>query len=189
METLPETGPGTVTREDRFTVLAEHVAEPLRRYVVRRTDPETAQDVLADTLLVLWRRLDHVPADDPLPWCYGVARRCLANASRSSRRQLRLVERLAQQPLPSLPAADPTDRDEELHRALDLLSVRDREIVRLWAWEELQPQEIAVVLGITANAASIRLHRARKKLLALLDAGRKDAGAPGQEEIEERRQR
>ena len=183
METLPETAAGT-SREERFTALAALVAEPLRRYVVRRTDAETAQDVLADTLLVLWRRLDHVPEDDPLPWSYGVARRCLANAARSSTRQLRLVERIAQQPHPV--PEQPGSRDEALHRALDLLSVRDREIVRLWAWEELQPQEIAVVLGITANAASIRLHRARKKLAALL---RKDEPDTGQEQVEERRQR
>jgi RNA polymerase sigma-70 factor (ECF subfamily) len=160
------------------------VAEPLRRYVARRTDPETAKDVLADTLLVLWRRLDHVPAEDPLPWSYGVARRCLANAARSSTRHLRLVDRLARQPV--IPPAERPERDEELHRALDQLSVRDREIVRLWAWEELEPREIAVVLGITANAASIRLHRAKRKLAELL---RKDPGAPGQEEIEERRPR
>ena len=189
METLPETGAESeaVSREERFTALAERVAEPLRRYVVRRTDPETAQDVLADTLLVLWRRLDHVPADEPLPWSYGVARRCLANATRTSKRQLRLVERLAQQPPPPEPAS--TDRDEDLHRALDLLSVHDREIVRLWAWEGLQPQEMAVVLGISPNAASIRLHRARKKLAAHLAPGRKDSAGTGQEEIEERRPR
>lgn len=184
METLPETEP--LSREDRFTALAERVAEPLRRYAVRRTDPETAQDVVAETMLVLWRRLDDVPTGDPLPWSYAVARLCLANAVRASRRQLRLVERLAQQPASAGPILT---TDEDLAAALETLSDGDREIVRLWAWEELQPREIAQVLGITANAASIRLHRARKKLAERLLARRKDPAADGHDQGEERRSR
>lgn len=181
METLPETGP--LSREARFTALAERVAEPLRRYAVRRTDPETAQDVVADTMLVLWRRLDDVPGNDPLPWSYAVARRCLANQARAARRQLRLVEKLAQQPHPGGSVVD-----DELHAALARLSQAERELVRLWAWEQLEPREIAVVLGITANAASIRLHRARKKLAAILGPGRKSPAGDGHRQDEERRQ-
>jgi RNA polymerase sigma-70 factor, ECF subfamily len=36
--------------------------------------------------------------------------------------------------------------------------------VRLWAWEELEPREISVVLGTTANAVSLRLGRVKRKL-------------------------
>lgn len=181
METLPETA--ALSREDRFAALTERVGEPLRRYAVRRTDAETAQDVLAETFLVLWRRLDDVPGDDPLPWCYAVARGCLSNARRASRRQLRLVDRLARQPAPG-PAR--TGLDDAVHDALDRLPEADREVLRLWAWEELAPREIAVVLGVTANAVSIRLHRARKKLAEELG---KDSSAGGQEPGVERRNR
>lgn len=45
-------------------------------------------------LLVLWRRADDIPGDAPLPWCYAVARRCLANHRRSAQRRLRLLSRL-----------------------------------------------------------------------------------------------
>ena len=54
----------------------------------------------------------------------------------------------------------------------------DQEVLRLWAWEQLAPREIALVLGITPNAASIRLHRATKKLREQLTT-RKDEGPPG----------
>lgn len=60
--------------------------------------------------------------------------------------------------------------DAALHDALAHLGADDRELLRLWAWEELQPAEIAVTLGTTANAVSIRLHRARKRLGELLQA-------------------
>jgi len=65
--------------------------------------------------------------------------------------------------------------DAALHRALASLASNDRELLRLWAWEELRPTEIAVVLDTTANAVNIRLHRARRRLAALLEA---DTGKP-----------
>ena len=50
--------------------------------------------------------------------------------------------------------------------ALQRLEHNDREILRLAAWEDLTAGEIAVVLGCTPNAASLRLSRARRKLRA-----------------------
>ena len=167
-------------RETRFTELAHAVGPHLRRYVLRRAGAGVVDDVLADTMLVLWRRLDDVPADDPLPWCYAVARGCLANAQRSGRRQQRLVDKLA-----AAPVDPPAGDDAPLHDALAKLPETDRELVRLWAWEQLQPVEIAVVLGISANAVSIRLHRARGKFVEEL---RKIDGGAGHEGLREGRE-
>ena len=177
-------------RRTRFEALALLVGEPLRRYTARRTDAETAKDVLSEAFLVLWRRLDEVPAGAELPWSYAVARHCLANAERSARRQRDLAVRVARLDPPrdaeveSLP-------DPDLHRALGALSAEDRELLRLSAWEDLAPREIAAVLGVSANAVSIRLHRARRRLARLLAAaampeGKTGAGA-GHMTVEERR--
>jgi RNA polymerase sigma-70 factor (ECF subfamily) len=163
---------------ERFEALAADVVEPIRRFLARRTDPDTAEDVLAETLLVCWRRVDEVP-DLPLPWVYAVARNCLNNASRASRRQERVAARLAAEPTAPEPADDPA-----LHEALAALRPEEAELIRLWAWEQLTPAEIATVLGITPNAASIRLHRARGKLRDLLG---KTAAAAGHEESREGR--
>ena len=67
----------------------------------------------------------------------------------------------------------------DLDRALAALRDEDAELLRLWAWEQLTPAEIAEVLDITPNAASIRLHRAREKLREEL---RKTSEAAGHEE-------
>lgn len=171
-------------REERFATLAGSVSEPLRRYLARRTDQDTAQDVLAETLMVLWRRLDDVPTDDPLPWCYAVTRNCLANATRAARRQRHLVKRLTS--VTSRECVEPMLDDADLYDALGHLSEHDRELVRLWAWEQLAPQEIALVLGVTPNAARIRLHRARAKLRELLES-RNVPGVAGQVQVTERR--
>jgi RNA polymerase sigma-70 factor (ECF subfamily) len=157
-------------RRVRFEGLVGEVLAPLQRYLRRRVAAEVAEDALADTLLVLWRRLDAVPdaAGEALPWAYAVARRCLANHQRAGHRHLRLVGRLSGQ-LPAqervAPPADSSfDGDPDLDAALGALSADDRELLQLWAWEQLEPKEMAMVLGVTPNAVSIRLHRARTKL-------------------------
>jgi RNA polymerase sigma factor (sigma-70 family) len=180
-------------REVRFEALARAVAVPLHRYLVRRADADAVDDILAETMLVLWRRLEDVPglgegppvdADEVLPWCYGVARGCLSNARRAQGRRLRLVERLTR----TAPPPDHAEADHtELHAALGTLRALDREVVELWAWEGLTPRQIAEVTRLTANAASIRLHRAKKRLAALLD--RKNADQSGHETAEGRSNR
>lgn len=166
-----------IERRRRFERVAADVFEPLQRFLRRRASADDAADVFGDALLVIWRRLDDVPDDDPLPWCYGVARGCLANQRRSAGRHLRLVDRagshaavahgidtVARDPQTNIDRSDP-----ELEAAIAELTEAEAEIVRLWAWEQLEPREIAVVLETTPNAVSVALARSRKKLAERLD--------------------
>ena len=154
-------------RSTRFEALVAAVGEPVRRFLHRRTDADTAEDVLAETLLVCWRRLDEVP-DEALPWAYVVARHCLANAERSQRRQTRLVGRIRAVDPPVVSTPGPDAGDDTLDRALASLAPDDAEVLRLWAWEDLGAGAVGTVLGISPNAASIRLHRAKQRLKAAL---------------------
>ncbi len=102
------------------------------------TSREAAQDVVSETFLVAWRRLDDVP-DDALPWIYGVARRVLANQRRSADRGAALERRLASGAR-TAGSFDPGERadDAELMRlALGRLSERSREALTLVAWHGL----------------------------------------------------
>jgi RNA polymerase sigma-70 factor (ECF subfamily) len=172
-------------RRERFEALVPALVDPLRRFLARRTDPTTADDVLAETLLVCWRRLDDLP-EEPLPWAYGVARNCLGNANRGVRRQERLAARIAVVDPPAASTSGPGEGgDPVIAEAIGALREEDAELLRLWAWEQLTPAEIAAVLDVTPNAVSIRLHRAREKLREEL---RKTGAAAGHEESNERRQ-
>lgn len=175
-------------RRRHFEELARGLVEPLRRFLARRTDPATADDVLSDTLLVCWRRAEQIP-DDPLPWAYGVARNCLANAERGERRQRRLAARVASvAPPETVPDPAETPGDDAVTEALAQLRPAEAELLRLWAWEQLGPSEIATVLGITPNAVSIRLYRARQSLADRLRKDRrKIERAAGHEESREGR--
>lgn len=161
----------------RYEALFAEVYEPLQRYVRRRCGSADADDVVAEVLTVVWRRLDQVPGDAPVAWTFGVARRVLANQRRSTGRRLRLIDRVRRMQ-ETIPAHQVDDTD--LAEALDRLTSDDREILHLWAWEQLAPREIAVVLDITANAASLRLHRARGRLAEAM--GRQDLVPAGHRE-------
>ncbi len=157
-----------------------------QRYVRRRVDADVVDDIVSDTMLTLWRRLDDVPPNAKLPWAYGVARRTIANHRRAAGRHLMLVRRIQAEPNLTRLSDDPLD--PELHAALDSLPVADRELLHLWAWEQLEPAEIAVALGLTANAAAIRLHRAKKKLAENLEIARKTEAISGHSHRERRKE-
>lgn len=174
--------PTTSGSEARFERLYAAARDPLARYLARRAAPDAVEDLFAEVMTVAWRRLDDVPADGELPWLYGVARRVLANHRRSHGRFGRLVERLTLHAPTVDPGMAPVGPDPDLADALARLSAGDAEVLRLWAWEALAPAEIATVLGITPNAASIRLHRAKRRLRAHLEpAPRKNPILAGHE--------
>lgn len=174
---------------ERFESVVNVVFEPLQRYFARRTSPDDVSELLNDVLLVIWRRLDQVPADDPLPWSYGVAKRCLANHRRGSERRLRLVGKLTDHACHDVIALGTPNAEVEnprLNAALGELRESDRELVRLWAWEQLEPRQIAVALDITPNAVSLRLARAKKSIFSSME--RQNRGAAGQEGFGHRRE-
>lgn len=164
-------------RCDRFEALFTEVYEPVQRYTRRRVDGDVVDDIVSDTMLTLWRRLDDVPVNAQLPWAYGVARRHIANWRRSNGRRVRLLRRVAAEP--SIPTLSDQPLDVELEAAVAALDGADRELLELWAWEQLEPSEIGIILGITPNATSIRLHRARRRLAANLEIARKAETSSG----------
>ena len=172
-------------RRDLFEEVAREAYEPLQRYLQRRAGPEDTAEVLNDVLLVIWRRIDEMPHDHRLPWCYGVARRCLANQRRANTRRIRLIDRVAATHAPPVDH-DPQNAldqvDLELLEALTTLTAAEAEIVRLWAWEGLGPTEIAVATQTNANAVSVALARAKRKLRDLLT--RQDRQPSGHEQGE-----
>jgi RNA polymerase sigma factor (sigma-70 family) len=157
--------------EDQFTDLYRENYWFVLRFLRRRLDEATARDAAAEVFLVAWRRLDDVPGPQALPWLLAVARLTLANARRAKARRLRLVERVQGS---SSEAVEDDGIVEAVwvRDALAKLSASDQEILRLSAWEDLSGAQIAQALDCSQPAAAVRLHRARSKLRAALDAGR-----------------
>lgn len=155
------------TAEDEFRELFGQNFRELLSYALRRcSSPDDAADVVADTMLVAWRRFDQVPADGTARlWLYGVARRVLANHRRGVQRRDRLGERLRVELQDVVPDhAGEVEANAVLVAAMAGLSDSDRELLMLTTWENLDPQEVAVVLDVPARVVRTRLHRARGRL-------------------------
>ena len=101
------------------------------------------------------------------PWLYAAAHREVLHHWRSAGRYRRLVDRVTGAGRPDPPAADHVvvraAEVEAARRALDRLRPADREVLRLAMWEELSTAEIAVVLALTTEAASMRFVRAKRR--------------------------
>jgi RNA polymerase sigma-70 factor, ECF subfamily len=160
------------TRHDRFEELFRANYAAVRGYALRRAPADVAQDVVAETFLVAWRRLEDVPADS-LPWLYGVARRVLANERRSADRRTALEQRVATSAVTGAgDAADRLGETELMRTALAGLSENHREALMLVAWHGMSGARAARAAGCSAATFAVRLHRARAKLaeqLAVLE--------------------
>jgi RNA polymerase sigma-70 factor (ECF subfamily) len=156
---------GSADASARFERLFRDHYERVLSYALRRSDSSVADDAVAETFLIAWRRLESIPRDE-LPWLLGVTRRVLANQRRRDATQDRVEQRFAAEPVIS-DVRDST-LDPELSLAFAQLGERDQELLRLIAWEGLAPGEAARVLGLSAVGTRVRLHRARTRLQTLL---------------------
>jgi len=166
-------------REQRYRELYAAHFDRVLGYALRRTSrPEDAADVTAETFLVAWRRLSHVPGGDATrPWLYAVARRQLANQRRGDLRRRRLGDRLRRDLATVVPdVSDQVVQDHVVDAAMARLSARDEEVLQLHLWEGLESREIGEVLGLPATVVRPRLSRARARLRDLLGNDPPSAG-------------
>ncbi len=165
----------------RFVDLYQRYYRHVYAYCRRRTAADKVEDAVAETFLVVWRKISEVPSgDEALPWLYSVARRVLGHQWRGASRQSRLESKLASVGVSASVSASAEEYmvvDQESRQALDALSKlrrSDQEILRLSVWEELPHREIAEVLGLNTDAVKKRFSRARKKLAQELNRLEKD---------------
>lgn len=153
----------------------EHYPAVLR-FAARRADPQSARDITAETFLTAWRRIEAVPRTKELAWLYRVARNMLVHEHRAKARRSRLDDRLRAQP--AIQPRDPADTIvDRLHaqRLLEALPAKDREALQLVEWEHLNVSTAAQVVGCSAATFRVRLHRARRRLLAAAEHATEDA--------------
>jgi RNA polymerase sigma-70 factor (ECF subfamily) len=154
--------PEPAQSESFRTLFEAHVAD-LWKFARRRTDSAAeADDVVSQVFAIAWRRRDDLPESAERLWLFGVARRVLANDRRSKARQERLALRLVAHHRPD---GVPSESEDLPALSLAPLTDDEREAVQLRYWDDLSVTDIAALLGCTTNAVSMRLHKARRKLL------------------------
>lgn len=138
---------------------------PVLRFLRRRLPPTAAEDAAAEVFLVAWRNRHDVRGKE-LPWLFGIARRIAANTVRARDRADRLGDRIRAH---HDHGAEPAAEEAVLHRlgaqrVLDRLPAHEQEVLLLVAWDGLSVRDAAKVLGCSAGAFRVRMHRARRML-------------------------
>lgn len=171
--------PRTDERRDALRRLYERHQATVLAYLLRRAQPEEAEDLVAETFLVAWRRLDDLPAHEA-GWLCGIARNLLLNERRARRRRDDLVRRAGSlaHPSPETPEEIVLARDPDVAEALARLSASDREALTLAVWDGLSGAEAAAALGCTRAVYNVRLLRARRRFGKLVRALSAGSGAP-----------
>lgn len=148
---------------DEFSQRYTEFVAPISRFVARRVERSDVEDIVADVFSVAWRKHTMVTDGEELPWLYRIASNLVANHRRKSARSARLIATLVvRDPAPS--AESIAIADMSLATAWALLNPRQREVLALTAIDGLTVTEAAIVLGVTPNAVSVRLNRARAQL-------------------------
>lgn len=145
-------------------------------YLARRVARADVEDLAADVFAVAWRRRASVTPGEELPWLYRIASFQVSNHRR------KLAARAGVLWLFSTPDAAPAadgllDTDPELAAAWRQLPAGHREILALVVLDDVPVGQAAIALGVSANAASIRLHRAKRALAEALVVARERAEA------------
>jgi RNA polymerase sigma factor (sigma-70 family) len=169
----------------RFTALYREHHGRVRGFAQRRVGSDWADEVVAETFLVAWRRIGDVPAV-AMPWLYRVALYEIANLRRRQAKSALVGDALRHENPHGGTDNDPDSSDllQSVARAFDTLGQRDQEILRLAAWEQLPMIEGAAVLGCSVSAYRMRLHRARARLAAKANA--RDYQRSTRDEVAER---
>src|SRR4051812_2672383 len=154
-----------------FELLYQRDARPVFGLALRRLgDRGRAEDAVQETFASIWRsagtyRPDRGPG---APWLYAVARNAIVDRARNR------TEIPAD--IPDEPAREPGPADLaeqgwvswRVHRALEELNEREREVVSLAYWSGLSQSEVAEYLGIPLGTVKTRTRAALMRLAEIL---------------------
>jgi len=161
----------SLTDPGQFAVLFDRHARSVHRYLSRRVG-DLADDLLSETFLIAFRRRASYRAVhvEVRPWLLGIATHLVQGQQRAEQRRLRALSRTSS-PGHALPTDDDDLSDRlaaqslrgTLAAALAGLKPADRDVLLLFAWEQLTYEEIANVLDVPIGTVRSRLHRARRQ--------------------------
>jgi len=159
-----------------FTILVDHYKDLVFTLAIRMLkNREEAEEVSQDTFIKVYRSLDKFKGDSKFStWIYKVAYNSCLDQIKKNKKYQRNVEinEFTQHQIKTIDSAFDALVDEErrqlIQDCLHLLPSEDSFLLTLYYFEEQSFDEIANVVGLTANNVKVKLFRSRKKLAAIL---------------------
>ena len=163
-------------QKEEFEHLFNSYAKSVRAFIWRRSNGldvgvSSVDDIEADVWSIAWARKESAPTDAELElaWLFQISRHVLANHIRKSVTRRKISNTFHPDEITALAADSLVLLNEEIKEVFEVLNASEREVMALSVWESMKPAQIALVLGLTPNAVSIRLNKARKKISDYLE--------------------
>jgi RNA polymerase sigma-70 factor (ECF subfamily) len=163
-------------RAEAWETLLRSLYPRLAAYAARRSGPDAADDIVAETMTRAVESIDNFRLDDSDfdGWVFGIARRVSADHFRKEARAAR------PSPNSEVPSP-PVDHDlslaedyAEVRAAFESLRPEEREVLELRVIAGLTADQAAVVLGMRPGTVRVAQSRALARLRALLKGGSRE---------------
>ncbi len=157
---MPDTAAILLENLDAFTAFARS----------KLSDAELARDAVQESLVKAVSAEQQPPESDAVRWFYRILRRTIIDLYRRRDARDRALERYGAE-LDAPPAAEESQMlCSCFERLLPDLPDQYQELIRRVDLEGASPTALAAERSVTANALTVQLHRARRRLRELLEA-------------------
>jgi RNA polymerase sigma factor (sigma-70 family) len=155
-----------------FAELFDRHADCVHRFAARRLGAQLADDMLSETFSIAFEHRDRYDLSraDARPWLLGILTNVTRRHRQSEARRWRAMANAdhapVTEPMAERVAAQVTARARraDLARALAGMSRRNRDVLLLIAWADLDYAETAAALGVPLGTVRSRMNRARRTL-------------------------
>jgi RNA polymerase sigma-70 factor (ECF subfamily) len=157
---------------EAFELLYQRYVRSIYGLALRRLrDRPRAEDAVQETFAAIWRSArSYKPERGPAaPWLYAVARNAIVDRFRTQLDTTgEIPEIVATDPGPA-EAAESSFVSWRVHRALETLPPREREVIELAYWSGLSQSEVAEYLHIPLGTVKTRTRSALARLADVLE--------------------
>lgn len=137
------------------------------KFLARRVEPQQVEDLCSEVFEIAWRKREAAPAGYELAWLFKIAGNLVNNHRRRHHTASRFAHLFAVEHY--APSAESIAlKDMELAGAWALLKPAEQQVLALAVLDDLPVNQVAKVLGLSPNAVSVRLSRARVRLAQFL---------------------
>lgn len=157
--------------QEEYISIVNKISDGLFRYALKLTnDAVTAQDLVQESFMKLWKNRDKIDTNHAKPFLYRVLYNKMVDDYRKNKR----VDLGADTMLEGNYSDSQLETKDLIDQAFKHLKEEQKSIILLRDWEGYSYEEIAEILGLSLSAMKVNLFRARKKMKTVLIALQSD---------------
>ncbi len=160
--------------QDAFGQIYDSFSQKLYRFIYFRVGHrEVAEDVLSDTFVKAWQKINQINSPEALSgWLYQIAKNNIIDYYRLKKELVPLteVEEILEDEVNPVETANLSLQQKKILEVLDELTTEQQEVIKYRFFEDLSNEEIAYVMGKSEGAIRVIQHRAIAELKKLLNA-------------------